>query len=93
MEGREAHILNKQRKNPTNEKPHTTTSAFNNSFLKVEMKITTLGLATSPHMKEPELDKGALKPPRHAVEEGSWVRLGSSQPFQQVRCSAQNLHS
>lgn len=30
---------------------------LNNSFLELKMKIITLGLATSPHMKEPELER------------------------------------
>lgn len=49
-----------------NQKTHTTTSTLNNMFLKAKMKIITLGLATSPYVKEPELDRGVWSP--HATQ-------------------------
>lgn len=65
MEGREAHILNEEKSKTI--KPHKTTSALSNSFLKVKMKIFALGLVTSLHGEGSELDREPEVPTLHCA--------------------------
>lgn len=67
---------------PKNPQPKPTQSPqpWKINLLTVKMKLITIGLATSPYMKDPELEGGASKILHHAGHGGSWVRLSCFQP-------------